>query len=91
MIIPSASNIFDFDWYGHRGALVNGETSYSSFVVDNKNARKLAGSNPLEDPAKLSWFLTRFSNIVSKNKAYVYINEKSDTVIRTAEKLWCRV
>ena len=87
MIIPSASNIFDFDWYGRRGALVNGETSYSSFVVDNKNARKLAGSNPLEDPAKLSWFLTRFSNIVSKNKAYVYINEKSDDSYTDGRKI----
>ena len=78
MIIPSASNIFDFDWYGRKGTLVNGETSYSSFIVDDKNALKLAGSNPLENPVKLSWFLTRFSNIVSKNNAYVYINEKSD-------------
>lgn len=87
MIIPSASNIFDFDWYGRKGTLVNGETSYSSFVVDGENARKLAGSNPLEDPAKLSWFLTRFSNIVSKNNAYVYINEKSDESYTDGERI----
>ena len=87
MIIPSASNIFDFDWYGRKGTLVNGETSYSSFVVDDKNARKLAGSNPLENPVKLSWFLTRFSNIVSKNNAYVYINEKSDESYTDGERI----
>lgn len=87
MIIPSASNIFDFDWYGRRGSLAGGETSYSSFVVDGKNARKLAGSNPLEDPVKLSWFLTRFSNIVSKNNAYVYINENSDDSYTDGRKI----
>lgn len=87
MIIPSASNIFDFDWYGRKGTLVNGETSYSSFVVDDKNAKKLAGSNPLANPTKLSWFLTRFSNIVSKNNAYVYINEKSDESYTDGRKI----
>lgn len=78
MIIPSVYNIFDFDWYGRNGQLVGGETSYSSFVMNDESVKKLAGSNPLADITSLSWFLTRFSIAVSKNRSIVYINEKSD-------------
>lgn len=87
MIIPSPSNIFDFDWYERKCNLVNCETSYSSFVVNDNSVRKLVGSNPLEEPVKLSWFLTRFSNIVSKNNAYVYINEKSNESYTDGRKI----
>lgn len=78
MIIPSVSNIFDFDWYGRNGQLVAGETSYSSFVVNNETAKKLVGSNPLTNINSLSWFLTRFSMAVSQSHNIVYINNKSD-------------
>lgn len=86
MIIPSASNIFDFDWYERDNTIIAGETSYSSFLLKEELATKLVGSNPLVDPLKVSLFLTAFSRIISSGKR-VFINEKSDESYTDGEKI----
>lgn len=76
-MIPTKYNIFDFDWYG-RSNVVNTNTRYSSFLVNDDEAFEMCGEKEV-NKRKLEHFLSNFNKGVLKKYIPLYINTNDDS------------
>lgn len=77
-IVPSSTNIFDFDWFERNFTQSSVNTNYSSYLFDDFSAKKLVENMP-NNNYEVAHKLHRFISCLINKNIIVCLNDKDDS------------